>query len=509
MMSDRMLHWRHIRSILRRPLAVGQAMIAKIRSILSHQFIERHAGSLLIGIVGIGILLRLPRLVWGSIWYDEFLTITTIQFPWRQIATGGYPKELHPPLYFLVLKGWTMVFGQTELAMRLLSLFFTLGSMIVLFLFVRQLTDLRAALGTTLLFAVHPTYIYYATEIRMYAMLILCCLVALFAAWRYSATQHSSPIALFILGIAVLAALYTHYFGILIALGVGVLSLVRLILIRDRRLLAVLTVLLGCAIIYIPSVYFILQRQIHEYRMIYLISIDQRLTWQIFPGLLSGSPDLLFSKMTFTNGISLLTAIVGGVVLWRNGRSVVVLTLVWFILLAALLAFLVSANGVQVVQRYLIHVSVVSLILIGSTCMWQTPARRWFNPGVLGIWMLSLYFYSGAAFALRSTQLHPNWRAVSTLIKEINQPNEPIILLGWDATPIQFYLPDHIFLTSYDLETALQKQAQRSSYLLVQSEYGREITLSKQTNELWQFPEDNVSVLRYMPSSEALFPAAR
>jgi hypothetical protein len=274
---------------------------------------------------------------------------------------------------------------------------------------------------------------------------------------------------------------------------------VRLVLVRDRRPIAVLIVLLGCAMIYIPSVYFILQRQIQEYRTIYHILVDQRLTWQIFPSLLSGSTDLLFTGMNFTNSISLLTVIVGSVALWRNGRGTVALTLVWFIFLAGLFAFLVSANGVDVAPRYLLHVSVVSLILIGSTCMWQTTARRWFNPGVLGIWMLSFYIYSGAAFALRSGQPHPNWRAVSTFIREINQPNEPIVILGWDATPIQFYLSNHTFLTSYDLERELQKQPQRSSYLLVQSEYGREITLSKQTNELWQSPEDNVSVLRYIP----------
>jgi uncharacterized membrane protein len=466
---------------------------------LSRQSLESHARWLLIGIVGIEILMSLPRLVWGSIWYDEFLTITTIQFPWRQIATGAYPKELHPPLYFLVLKGWLSVFGQTELAMRLFSLSFTLGSLIVLFLLVRQLIDLRAALVTTFLFAVHPTYIYYATEIRMYALLIFCCLVALHAAWCYCAIPHASPLALFILGIAVLAAFYTHYFGVLIALGVGVLSLVRLFLIRDRRPIAVLAVLLICALIYLPSIYFIAQRQIQEYRAIYHIPAEQQLTWQVFPGLLSGSAGLLFTRMIFMNSISLFTVVVGGVVLWRNGRSLVVLALIWFILLSALFAFMVSVNGVDVASRYLLHVSVMSLIFIGGTCMWQTPTRRWFNPGVLGIGMLSLYIYSGTTFALRSPQLHPNWRAISTFIREIDQPNEPVVILGWDATPMQFYLSDHILLTNYDLEQELQKQPQRLSYLLVQSEYAREMPLPKPADKLWQNNENNVSVLRYTP----------
>jgi mannosyltransferase len=480
-------------------LTHAAAMIAKLQAMLSRQSLERHAGSLLIGIVGIQTLVSLPRIMWGSIWYDEFLTITTIQLPWRQIAAGGYPKELHPPLYFLVLKGWVAVFGQTEHVMRLLSLGLTLGSLLMLFLLVRQLIDLRAALATAFLFAVHPMYIYYATEIRMYALLIFCSLAAFLAAWRYCTIPQASPLGLVFLGIAVLSALYTHYFGLLIALGIGVLSLVRLALIRDRRAIAVLAVVVVCGMIYIPSVYFIIQRQIQEYRAIYHISADQQLTWQVFPGMLSGSASLFFTRTIFMNSMSLLIVLVGCAVLWRSGRSIVVLTLVWFILLSALFAFVVSANGVDVVPRYLLHVSVMSLILLGSTCMWQNPVRRWLNPRILGVVILSFYLYSGAVFSLRSEKIHPNWRAASTFIRSIDQPNEPIVILGWDATPVQFYLSDHVLLTSYDLESELKKQPQRSSYLLVQSEYGRAIPLAKPATELWQIPEDKISILRFVP----------
>src|SRR2546423_1295068 len=108
-------------------------------------------------------------------------------------------------------------------------------------------------------------YIYYATEISMYALLIFCCLLALFAGWRYCTVPQASLSALFMLATAVLAAFYTHYFGVLIAIGVGVLSVVRIVMLRDRRPIAVLIVLFVCAMIYIPSIYPILQRQIQEY----------------------------------------------------------------------------------------------------------------------------------------------------------------------------------------------------------------------------------------------------
>ena len=485
--------------LLRMPLAVGAALVAKERALLSRRWLEHNATWIVAGIVVLQVLLSLPRLLWGSIWYDEFLTITTIGLPWRQIASGGYPKELHPPLYFLMLKGWLAVFGRTELAMRLFSLGLSAGSLVMLFLLTRRLIDLRAALATILLFAIHPMYIFYATEVRMYALLIFCSLAAVFTAWHYCTASQVSLLALCGLAIAVAAAMYTHYFGTLAALAIGILSIVRLVLVRDRRAIAVLAVLIACALIALLGVSFILQRQIHEYRATYSIPADQRLTWQVFPGLLSGSASVFFSRMLLVNCVSLVAATVGCLVLWRNGHRIVVLTILWLLILSALVAFVVSANGIDVASRYLLHISVLSLLLLGATCMWQKPAQWWIRPGIIGMLILSIYLYLGATFSLQSAQLHPNWRAVATFLRETEQPGEPIVVLGWDAIPLQFYLPDRRLMTSYDLETELQKQSLYASYLLVQSENGRLPPLSKPTTELWQNPDDHISIMRYRP----------
>jgi hypothetical protein len=242
-----------------------------------------------------------------------------------------------------------------------------------------------------------------------------------------------------------------------------------------------------------------LQRQIQEYRILYAIPSGEVLTWQVFPAMLSGSASVFFTRMFALNSVSLLAVVAGCVALWRNGHKLVVLAVVWCISLSALIAFVISANGIDVASRYLLHVSVLALMLIGGTCMWQRSARWWVSPAMLGAIILSIYLYSGIEFALRSAQLHPNWRAVASLIREVGQPNEPVVVLGWDATPIQFYLTDQRLLTSFDFETQLQQPAHHSSYLLVQSETGRALSLPKPSTELWQNTVDHVSVLRYVP----------
>jgi uncharacterized membrane protein len=447
-------------------------------------------------IFALGCLLRLPRWLWGSVWYDEFLTIRTIRLSWQQLFTGDYPKELHPPLYFLLLKSWTTLFGLTDGAMRSLSVLLSVAGMIVLFLLVRQLVDRRVALGAILLFAVHPAYIHYATEIRMYALLILCSLGA-FLAWTYYSTS-AVPKGrhLITLAAAVVAALYTHYFGVLVALGIGLFSVARLVVERERRQLMALAALAVTIVLYMPWAYSTLWAQSQAYQSTYTIAPDKLLTWRVFPALFSASTEVSFARIGGVGALSLLTVLVGVAMLARSGRRLLALVLTLLLALAACFAFAVSATGVEIVSRYLLHISVFALILAACALVRQERTRFAYVPLLLGLATIGAYLGLGIEFAARSTQIHPNWRMVSAVIAQNNRPNEPIVILGWDAIPIQFYLSDHTFLTSYDLEGELSATPRSASYILVESRFDREIALPANPTVLLDMSQQSIRVLR-------------
>ena len=142
-----------------------------------------------------------------SLWRDE-------AFSWAMATRGlgAVPltaRDFNPPLYYLLLSGWMAIAGSSEAAMRSLSILFFLGTLWVAWRFMVDLLDVparRAALYIGL-FAVNPMLSYYAVEARMYSLL------ALLAAASYYGYLARRP-ALYI--VSTTAALYTHYFMVLV-----------------------------------------------------------------------------------------------------------------------------------------------------------------------------------------------------------------------------------------------------------------------------------------------------
>jgi uncharacterized membrane protein len=81
-------------------------------------------------------------------------------------------SDTSPPLYYLLLQGWTLIFGTSDLALRLLSVLFSIASLPLLADLACRIADECAALASYVLFTFSPLVIYYSTEGRMYSLLI-------------------------------------------------------------------------------------------------------------------------------------------------------------------------------------------------------------------------------------------------------------------------------------------------------------------------------------------------
>ena len=74
---------------------------------------------------GGGAVLRVPYLTTRSIWYDEASSWQTASFPLSG-TLDSLRLNVHPPLYYWVLKAWMAAFGESVLALRGLSVLFGL-----------------------------------------------------------------------------------------------------------------------------------------------------------------------------------------------------------------------------------------------------------------------------------------------------------------------------------------------------------------------------------------------
>ena len=186
-----------------------------------------------IAVCVIGLLLRMPTLG-RSLWIDETYSALFSSMSLHELWTSVPLYETHPPMYYSMLKGWNALFGNTEIAMRSLSVL----ASVVTILFVAVSGKLlgagalgdRVALLAALFLAVNKGSIEYAQQARPYALETLTASIAILSSLvllRILKAQSGRTLDLRallpgILGLAIASGmtLWLHNTGLFIGLGI-------------------------------------------------------------------------------------------------------------------------------------------------------------------------------------------------------------------------------------------------------------------------------------------------
>lgn len=124
----------------------------------------------ILGITLVGLLLRLWHLTSISLWHDEAFSALLIKYSWSEMMYR-IGLDVHPPMYYIFLRVWNYVFGDSLFALRGMSVLFGVLTILTVYFFVRYaFHSKRAAIIATLLVAVNPFQVQYVTEARMYTM---------------------------------------------------------------------------------------------------------------------------------------------------------------------------------------------------------------------------------------------------------------------------------------------------------------------------------------------------
>jgi uncharacterized membrane protein len=128
----------------------------------------------------LGLVLRLLSIN-QSLWLDEATSaVLARDFSFVEILTKFSPGDFHPPLYYLILRSWAMVFGTSAIALRSLSILAGLGGIYILYPIVRELFNNRVAPVSSLLLATSGLHIYFSQEVRMYQLASFFVLLAIY-----------------------------------------------------------------------------------------------------------------------------------------------------------------------------------------------------------------------------------------------------------------------------------------------------------------------------------------
>ena len=121
-------------------------------------------------ILVIGTALRYYHNLDISLWHDEAFSALLIKYPWGEMMYR-IGLDVHPPMYYIFLRLWNYVYGDSLLSLRSFSVFFSVGTIWAAWLFVKEaFKNEKAALWAAVFIAINPFQIQYATEARMYTM---------------------------------------------------------------------------------------------------------------------------------------------------------------------------------------------------------------------------------------------------------------------------------------------------------------------------------------------------
>jgi len=210
-------------------------MIVSINKKTFKECISTKAGVilLLVAIVFLGAFLRLYKLGNNDIWFDEAICVLSAEnvkgvyslldekMPYANLASEQWQPQLvyyktldpQPFFYYFLLKHTIDFLGSNAFSLRLLSVFFSILTILVTYKLGTLLSCNKNGIYAAFLVSISPFYIWYAQEARQYSLAVF--LVTLGAYFLFQALEKGDnrPWVGFI--IASVLLIYTNYIGFL------------------------------------------------------------------------------------------------------------------------------------------------------------------------------------------------------------------------------------------------------------------------------------------------------
>jgi uncharacterized membrane protein len=343
--------------------------------------------------------------------------------PWSHIWQSLRRDEQLPPLYFLILRPWRVCFGDSEIALRSLSVIASCAAVAFLFLAAREFFGTAVAVWAALLMAISPMQIMFAQEARPYALATAALAAALAALARIDKRGLTAPRLLAFI-IALATAVLTHYFSIGPAIAMGVYAL---LIMRGRRRLAALGAMLISAILFaiIGGGVFLAQRaQFHSKLSDFPTDTTH---WKETLLRMLWAPVGQMVNVTFVppwaNCVIAIAIVAALCFAWRSRG--LLLAALWILAGFGMLAFIdwTGGSSLLLIPRYSLMASVGLFLLIPAALSNRGRILPHLLPAIATI--ATLACVSTAYFNWKG-----NWKQTAATIQRHSPQREPLVILA-------------------------------------------------------------------------------
>ncbi|MCP4536123.1 MAG: hypothetical protein GY832_03160 [Chloroflexi bacterium] len=375
--------------------------------------------------------------VWGladhNIWWDEGLATWAARLPIRDILHWT-AHDVHPPLYFLLLRCWWLVVGDGEFVLRFPSVLVGVLGVSVIYGLGRSLGGRRAGLLAALFFTISRFAVSWSQEMRMYIWDTTLTAAALWATVRLWRSRGEDRRAWLAYVLTVAGGLWSLFLMISVPIITNLaFPLVWLKQGRPRRLLTRwITAQLAAAIIFVPWLVYSLPRMptwsssepfsplffVHLYTTMLAVGVPINLK--------------AYTPWTLTAFAALA---IGTVALWRSRRRPTqtggLAMFVFGLVLPALVVYVVSLPihlyyAPRLVPRYLLPLSVCFYTLLGWGLTVLARKRRWV--AVLGVVLAVAAALSGLVSFYPGRARRDDYVSLAATLRAHRYPGDGVLL---------------------------------------------------------------------------------
>lgn len=384
--------------------------------------------------------LRVHRLDAQSLWLDEAFSQAVASVPIPLSIQALLSDGVHPPLYYLLLRGAITLLGQGEFALRFLSAWFGVLAVPLIYALGARYLGPRHGLLAALLLSLSPFHLWYSQEVRMYSIVVTLGLAAMYLFLRNLQEGKRAGWAAFIVVGA--SAYMTHYFALLLPLVQ--LVYLSITLYANHRSLRAWIVSQALAFVPLASWLFaVYTRQVMSFGISWIprpgLETFFYSLWD-FSLLYNGSDPLVVSLALLPFVALLLIGLWPGArTISAGGRLVTLFLAVWF-LLPPVVIWALSVGVLPIYgDRFLIVVLPAYLLLLSSGLVWTWQRRR-----ELGVLALSLLVVGMSVFSFRVyydySFGHEDWRAAVSYVNEQARDDDLVAMRQFQSfLPFDYY----------------------------------------------------------------------
>lgn len=383
----------------------------------------------------VGFFVRYHHLGTVHSWFDESLGWRMAQFSPAEILTRS-ERNVHPPMHFLLLSGWRILFGGSLLTLRYYSLVWGMLTIVGGFLLARDVHAQRganskgnfAALLAAALIALSPLHIHWSQQVKMYS---LGTCLTVWSTWfliRWFQSGNRWRLTAYVLLAATLSM--QHHYGTFTVFGQLTFAIVwsaaRSISVKNwNSFLAIFITgwaTLSLWALWLPS--FLVQRSLVKkgYWIGEFTWRDAEKVWgDLF---VAETPLTLSGDLTLIIALTVLAVVLG----LLAQRETAPRLIGWLVIIPFSIALAWSLMDQNVfVSRFLINAHIC--LLVGIAVLVASLPWRWMRDGLTFVLMVSVATTAFAQYEHRTRIAQvPGMPEVISILKDSKADGEPVLV---------------------------------------------------------------------------------